>query len=376
MADQTRREALAAAWDEMDKEEGDDVTVVDPPLEEVKDDAGTETPEGDGDLGVEKPADESSVPDKVLPGSKAEEKGKKSAKDNSQSKEVEAAREPEVKEKAPNSWKPLARDSWAKIPAEARAEINRRELEIQQSLSQTATVRKFATDFANVISPFSHIIRAQNSTPLQAVKNLMTTAAGLMQGTQHQKAAIIGEILTNYGIDIHILDDYLSKNWNPGMRPGGQPMPEQNAQQSIPPWAQRIYSFMDSLEQKEARQKQEMTASADAEIAKLENEPYFKDVQDDIADILQIAANRGMVMTLKQAYDKACLLNEDVQKAVKAQRLQNLQGKNNQNQKHITRARRAASTLSGAPSAKVSGKDAGEKSRREMLSEAWDAASE
>lgn len=378
MADQTRREALAAAWDKMEEtEDRDDVTTVDdgisdedsPPLEVLDNESSDKQDLSTEKTGAEKEESEGSGEGKQ----KVEKDPKKQAKDDTQAKEVEAAqRQSQVKDKAPNSWKPLARESWAKIPADARAEINRRELEIQQSLSQTATIRKFANDFANVVNPYSHIIRAQNSTPLKAVQNLMQTAAGLYQGSQHQKAAIIAEILTNYGVDIQILDDYLSKNWNPGMQPGARvPQPEQ-----MPQWAQRIHNFIDAQEQRQNQEKDRMKQAADAEIAKLENEPYFNDVKDDIADILEIAASKGRSMTLQQAYERAKLLNEDVQKAIKAQRLQNLQGKNKQNQQHITRARRAASTLSGAPQGKVSGKENKQKTRREMLSEAWDAASE
>jgi hypothetical protein len=375
MAELTRREALAAAWDKMDAGgEGEDVEVIEPPEGSVKDDTVAETPEGDEGVGVEKSADEPRVPDKILQGPKAEEKAKKPAKDNSQSKEVEAAQQSEVKEKPPGSWKPLARESWSKIPPEARAEISRRELEIQHTLSQTATIRKFANDFAGVVNPFSHIIRAQNSTPLKAVQNLMQTAAGLYQGTQHQKAAIIADILTNYGIDIQILDDYLSKNWNPGAGPGQRVSQPHVDNSPMPAWAQRIHAFVDSFEQKQIHEKEEMKRKADEEISKLESEPYFTDVQDDIADILKIAADRGRSMTLKEAFERAKLLNEDVQKAIKAKKLQNLQGKQKESQQYITRARRAASTLSGAPQGKVSGKDSGPKSRRQMLSEAWDAA--
>lgn len=381
MADQTRREALAEAWDKMDKEEnegGDDTTVLEQDdSEDLQEGQGENSQEDNS--GEPKAEEKESAKQKVAGDSqkqpKTEEKSKKPAPDNTQRQEVEAASKEDVG-KAPNSWKPLARDSWARIPAEARAEISRRELEIQQSLSQTATVRKFASDFANVVNPFSHIIRAQNSTPLQAVQNLMQTAAGLMQGTQHQKAAIIAEILTNYGVDVQILDDYLFRNWNPGTRPGQQGNIQTAPQQQVPPWAQKIYTFMDSIEQREHRQKEEMKNMADAEIAKLETEPYFDDVREDIADILQIAADRGRKMTLKEAYDRACLLNPDVQQAIKAKKLQNFKGKQAQNQQHITRARRAASTLSGAPQGKVSGKDGGAKTRRQMLSEAWDSASE
>lgn len=373
MAENTRRQELEAAWDKVEKEEIDDIEVVDPPEKDEKVES-----EVKPEVVVEEEIDV--APDKKpVEKSKEKDRGSKKVADPDLAKEQKAAKDIEenkepvgVKDKAPQSWKPIAREDWAKIPESARAEINRREAHIERTLNETAQVRRFATDFAQVINPFSHLIRAQNSTPLKAVHNLMSTAAGLMQGSAQQKAAIVAEIIGNYSVDMveldRVLTDIAAKN-------GGRIPAAQNTQPSerIPSWAQPLFQMHQTIEQNRQTHEQTLRTNADAEIAQLESEPFFDDLRDDIADIMEIAAKKGKVMTLKQAYEKAIQLDDEISKIVGQRKEAEAVRKN----KSISRARRAASTVSGGPSGKAAGNSSGDekKSRREMLSEQWDEMS-
>lgn len=375
---QTRRELLAEAWDKAD-EESEDVAVV----EEKENESSVHGAGADADEAAAQDKGEDSSGEPRRSGvKKDEEVGKKPAADETQRKEAQAAtrenqqqestaKQQPASDRPPQSWKPSARESWGKIPAEARAEINRRELEIQRTLSQTDGIRRFANDFAQVVNPFAHLIRAQNSTPLQAVRNLMTTAAGLMQGNAYQKAAIISEICQNYGVDFKVLDDYLAENWDVKSNRlkganGGQRM------EAPPSWAAPLFGMMQNIEQQQQLVQQRVQQEASEKISAAESKPFFDDLRDDIADIMEIAANRGIAMTIDQAYEKALKLNDEVSKIVEQRKRAEETKKNNKN---ITRARRAASTISGSPSGKVVGSRSGEKqTRRQMLSEAWDNA--
>jgi hypothetical protein len=144
-------------------------------------------------------------------------------------------------------WSTEAKAEWAKIPKAAKQYIASRELQVQQALSTTGQARQFAEQFANIIAPHAHLIRAQNSTPLKAVDNLMKTAAGLMQGSASQKAAIVAEICQNYAVDFRELDAALSKVAGPNGQPTPVPvMPPQFAQALQP-----IYQFMDEIQQRQ-----------------------------------------------------------------------------------------------------------------------------
>jgi hypothetical protein len=380
MADQTRRELLETAWTESEKD--DDVAVVD----DDKDLAGRGKPDLTGDVVEDSDTPEAGSEDSPVledKGKKIEKEPKKPAADETQGKEAAAAAaEPDsgdlgrpaepVADKAPTAWKPGAREHWAKLPPDVRTEINRRELHIRQTLSQTAGVRQFAQEFAQVINPYSHLIRAQNSTPIQAVRNLMGTAAGLMQGSQQQKSAILAEICQNYGVDLVEFDKYLSTNWDVQagrLKNGGN----QQRMEAPPQWAQPLLAMQQQIQQTMEAQEQRTRQEADEKIAAMESQPFFEDLRDDIADIMEIAAKRNISMTIQKAYEKAIQLSPEISKIMTQRKKATDLAKGN---KTISRARRASSSISGGPvGAGAGNKNSNEvKSRRDQISEAWENA--
>lgn len=267
--------------------------------------------------------------------------------------------------KAPQAWKPAIREHWGKLPKEVRDEVSRRELEVQQVLNQSTQARRFAQEFGQVIQPFQHLIAAQNSTPLQAVRNVMTTAAGLMTGTPEQKARIIAETISNYGVDVRVLDAILSNGQIP-----------QNAQQpAIPPQFQQmlqpVYGFMNEIQQARQQREGQMKQQADAEVANFAEKPFFDDVREDMADLMEIAAKNGREMTMLQAYERAVSMNPEIQNIL-TQRRQAEEAKKNGGTR-LAQRKKAASTISGSPAGPGDGKTVA-KSRREQLEQAWDDA--
>lgn len=370
-----RRAALAAAFDAAEAE--DEGTEVELEEEEV--------PEGEGEF-VDTEVGEEADTEGEEKGS--EEPSAKPKKDPVKVEQEAAARTPAGKQgpagkraagadpgnqgqpgnevKAPQSWTPAEREHWGKMPPEAQRAVQRRELEVQQALSRSADSRKFQDSFVRTVQPYAHLIRAQNSTPLQAVNNLMQTAAGLTTGTQPQKAAILAEIIQNYGIDIQVLDDVLSKR--PVQQQGSAPaaLPPQVAEALRP-----IHQFMSQAEQQRAQHIQQVQQQAEEVVSQVADKlPYFDDLRDDMADLMEVAAGRGKTMTLEQAHAMAVNMNPEIKKILdqraRAARLR-------QDPNKINRARKAGASIKGAPngSAQGSGKPA---SRRAALLEAWDDA--
>lgn len=272
--------------------------------------------------------------------------------------------QPEVK--APQSWTPAEREHWGKMSPEAQRAVQRRELEVQQALSRSADSRKFQDQFVRTIQPYAHLIRAQSSTPLQAVNNLMQTAAGLTTGTQPQKAAIVAEIISNYGVDIQVLDDVLSKrpvqqgNTSPASIP--QPVAE-----ALKP----IHQFMSQHEQARAQQIQQLNQQAESVVSQMaEQLPFFEDLREEMADAMEISASRGRIMTIEQAHAMAVNMNPQIKKILdqraKASRPQ-------QDPNKIHRARKAGVSIKGAPNGGGNGASK-PSSRRAALSDAWDDA--
>lgn len=265
----------------------------------------------------------------------------------------------------PVGWKPGARQEWAKIPRAAQEEIVRREKEAAQTLRQSSQARQFANEFQQTINPFMPLIQAQNSNPMQAVKNLMTTAAGLTVGTAVQKAQIVREIIQNYGVDIQTLDQVLS----------GQPIQQQgNVQQSHmapPPWATPLFQFMNTVQQSRQQREQQLVQDAEAETdAFAAKNEFFEDVREDMADLMQVAAQRGVIMSMDEAYKRAISLNPEISTIVSQREAAKRAQSSN-----IQRNRNAASSIHGAPRNGPTGAKSGEDSRRAALEEAWDAQS-
>lgn len=264
----------------------------------------------------------------------------------------------------PAGWKATAREHWSKIPKQAQEEIVRREKETAQTLRQSAQARQMANDFQTVVNPFLPMIQAQGSNPMQAVKNLMTTAAGLTVGTQEQKARIVREIIQNYGIDIQTLDAVLA----------GQPIqqqqnPGQQNHLAPPAWAQPIFQFMNGVQQTRAQREQQILADAESQTEQFAaKHEFFEDVREEMADLMEVAARRGVIMTLDQAYEKTIALNPELSAVVNQRKAAARAAGNN-----LQRNRNAASSITGAPKNGPAGAPQGGDDRRSALAEAWDS---
>lgn len=269
-------------------------------------------------------------------------------------------------DKPPQSWG-VARDNlWAKVTdPEVRAVIAKRELEIQQGMSRAGNIQRVAEEYAGVVKPFENIFHSMGVTPRQAIHEVMTTAAGMIVGTQQQKADIMAEMFSRYGVDIGMLDEAITRR----IKNPQQPQQQQPQHQAPPAWAAPLIDMQRQFQANMAQRETQQREAASAEIQAMESKPYFGDIKEDIADVMEIAGRRGVVLSLEQAYQKAIQLNPQVSKLVQGRQSTTTASEAGRT---LASARRRASTVRGAPSsASLSGKPA---SRREALAQAWDAS--
>ena len=85
-------------------------------------------------------------------------------------------------------------------------------------------------------------------------------------------------------------------------------------------------------------------------------------VREDMADLLQGAANRGIAMSLDQAYTKACRMRDDIFPIVNSRT----------NGQDLQKRRNAASSITGAPGGSTIQSDSDDV--RGALEKAWDGA--
>jgi hypothetical protein len=274
-----------------------------------------------------------------------------------------------VVSKAPQSWKPAMREQFTKLPAEMQQEILRRESETGRALSESAAARKFNSEFSQVIRPFEALIAGSGVHPLKAVQNLMSTAATLQTGTSVQKAGTIANIIRTYGVDIPTLDKMLA-----GQKPKentGQ-LDEAALQRAIDARLQNhpVITAQTRAQKQQEEQMQTQASQTAEEFAADPKNEYYEDLREDMADLLDMAANRGRLMSIQEAYDRAASAHPEISKLVaKKQAVERAKaGKGN-----VERARRAASSQGQGTPANVSrGGGASPKGIRASVSQAWD----
>jgi len=228
-----------------------------------------------------------------------------------------------------------------------RSEVARREAEVQRTLQETSEVRKFAEQLSRVVAPYQAFIKAENSNPLQAIDNLMGTAARLRTGTAPELAALMAGMVRQFGVGrfgnqfIEALDSALA-----GEVPQintQQAQMQQAIQQQLAP----VTQFMAQMEQAKAEQEERNNAQAEYEVEQfLERAEFGEDVRDTMADLIQVAKWHNRKLSLREAYRQACFSNDRICKVLdsraKQRGTQQLTGA-------AQRAKAAAVSVSGAP---------------------------
>jgi hypothetical protein len=238
-------------------------------------------------------------------------------------------------ERAPESWKPVAKESWGKLPAEVRDEVVRREREIVMTLQNTAGARRLAEQYHAAVAPFEMMVRTEGSDMITATRELFGQAAILRIGTPVQKAQLVAGVIKRFNVPIKDLDTLLV----------GEVVPDEDSkiaqiiQQQLAP----VRQFMNTIEGVRTQREKQVDSSIETEIVTFANDKaneFFFDVKDEMADLIELATRREQPITLRQAYDKAVSMNDGVQQVVVKR-----------NQEKIANAKRAGSSLPsrGAP---------------------------
>ena len=243
-------------------------------------------------------------------------------------------------EKPPQSWKPVAREEWAKLPPTVKAEVQRREHEIQNTLNQTTQDRQVAQAFEQVWRPYEAFIKAENSNPIQAAEHLFRSAAVLRVGSPTEKASTVARMCQQYGVDLKSLDLALSASMSGN---GGNPPPQQGYQQNQPPPVMRD----PRVDQILAQQTQQVQQTALSEVESFgSDKPFFDDVRDEMADMMEISARRGVSLSLDDAYNRTIAVHPELQEILKQREAATAA----QTKSAATvRARRAASSVKSHP---------------------------
>jgi hypothetical protein len=205
---------------------------------------------------------------------------------------------------APRSWKPGAREQWGSLTPEVQQEVLRRESEVYRFAQNTAQARQIADNLSQMGQQFAPALQAEGVDVLTATQNLMGMVSRLRFGTPMERATTIAGLIEAYGVDLPTLDQHLAAKL------GGQPAMQQQPQQFQDPRVDQLLSSMQIAQQQ--REQQTVQAAVNEVVQFGQGKDFFQDVRQDMADILDMAARRGIDMPLEQAYDRACRMNPEI----------------------------------------------------------------
>ncbi|MDB4312063.1 hypothetical protein N9937_01405 [bacterium] len=260
--------------------------------------------------------------------------------------------------KAPVDWSPELRETWGDLPAPVRDKILDRERHMAQAMQGTAQARQAHQQLGQLQNQYGAVIAAEGaSNPIQAAAGLLQTATELRLGTPQQKATKLAELVKHFGVDVGMLDSALV-----GETPETSQF-EQLLDQRLAP----VNQMMSQLGQLQQNSNQQSSQQVQAEMAEFsKGAEFLQDVRMDMADLIEMATNRGQEMTLQSAYDKACMLNPQIQGVLNQRKeAQSLI----QSQQSLASKKNAASSLAPRGAEKSS---KGPADLHGFLSQAWD----
>lgn len=273
---------------------------------------------------------------------------------------AQPASEPAAKFKPPIDWSPTLKQQFRKLPEGVQKAISERESSVANLMQQTANERRTAHAFNGIVNQYRGLMAAEGvQDPLQAVQGLLMTTAQLAMGNPQQKARKIADLIQHYGIDIGTLDSILA-----GQQPSGEDSRlEAMLQQRLAPFQQFVDQFQQQR-QYQVQQTQQQAYSSIHEFAADPKNEFFDDVRLSMADFLDLAAQRGQTMSLKEAYDKACALSPEISQIIAERRGQVMQ---QNTQQRMVQKQAAASSITGKKAGEGSGRNDGEMSLRDTI---------
>ena len=233
--------------------------------------------------------------------------------------------QPDPADVAPSSWKPDVAAKWAELPAEIKAEINRREAEYHKGIEQYKPYAQLGQEYERVVGPNMDMIKQSGVQPAQALEYLFNAHRALTYGTPDQKREAIARIARDCQIDLQ------------GITPAAP----------VDPQVQRLMQEHQQLQQfqhETLRQQNQAVLDQIQEFAQAPGHEHFESVKQEMSVMLQ----SGLAADLQDAYDKAVWARPDLRKSL-VEKERTEAEKQATEQARKARAKSAAGSVKGSP---------------------------
>lgn len=275
-------------------------------------------------------------------------------------------------DRPPQAWKPAQKAKWAALDPDIRQEVLRREHETTRVLNDSAQARQLAQAFNNEVQPYMARLNSMNAHPLVAVRELLKADHLLTTAPPTQRAQYMAKLITDYGVDIQALDAALSGRVQQDPAEQLNAKVDQLLQQRLAPFQQ----FLSAQQQQQRAQQQQQQAEIAQAVESMASDakyPYFDQVRETMADIIELGITRNRTVSIETAYNQAVAMDPIVSQeaatraATEAQATAaaKLNGR-------AQRALNASVSVGGAPSGVVGGTPSAN-NRRATIAAAFDA---
>lgn len=262
-------------------------------------------------------------------------------------------------DRAPASWKKETKETWAALPLNVRQEIHRRENQINQAMAESARHREIAEQYNRVTAPYAARLQAFGG-PIQGVEKLLQAEYMLATGTKQQTAQYMAQLIKDYEVDLTALDTILSGQQVQPQAPDISALVNQQVQQALAP-----------LYQQQSQRQQQIQQQADMTVEDMSVDPaypFFDEVREDMADLIDLKAKKGVYLTLPEAYKMAVQLNPATAGQIQKQATMQTATQHHQ---QAQKAKIAASSVAGTPGSSGTQVNVGDGSLRGAIEAAF-----
>ena len=274
-------------------------------------------------------------------------------------------------DRAPASWKKEAKGEWNALPLQVRQEVYRREMEVSRVMQETAQARQQVEQINRTVAPFMARIQSSGVTPVEAIDQLLKADYTLATAPKAQRAEFMAKLVADYDVDIASLDAAIVARMQGRQAPQQQGFDPNQIQQLVQQQLQQALAPMYQQQQQQQQEAQQKAVTTVEQMSLDPQYPYFDEVRDEMADLMQLYSQRGVYISLPEAYNKVVVANPTIA-AQQARQASVIQA--NQQHQLAQKAKVAASSVTGAPASGGSQAFAGDGSLRGAIEAAFSGA--
>lgn len=206
--------------------------------------------------------------------------------------------------RAPNAMKPSEKEAFKAAPRELQEFLVRRDRDQAVTHQKLAENAKAGEGWSNLVAPYAPFIRSMGGDVRSTVDNLLRTGHVLQYGTPGQKAQAVHSVLTQFGVDLDLVNQLLD----------GKPVESRQGQaQQFDPNALAQSVRQSVMQELEAKSTERRIAVAHSEVdAFASTHPYLDEVREQMGELMDLAHKRGRQMDMERAYTLACQADPEI----------------------------------------------------------------